>query len=552
MYLFDLFRSFLPLRNPIGFGAADFVVFSLALLLSILLFARVALQPYARKLAQSPAVAMLTLFALGLALRLALLAAAPVPIPAGADDFSYILLADTLRHLRLANPPHPLSQFFEAVFILQHPTYSSIYPPGQGIALALGRTLFGSYWAGVLLVSAALPALCYWMLRAWIPAIWALAGGLLAVVQFGPLNPWTNSYWGGSLSACAGCLVFGALPRLGSRRAVWLLGLGLSLQLLTRPFEFVLLCVCVFAYAVCLTRPEHRRMLIFAAPLPLLAFGLLLAQNKAVTGGWTQLPYQLSRYQYGVPASFTFEPNPVPHNPLTPEQELDYRAQAAIHGSAADSPARYVSRLLERLPYARFFLLAPLFLALPFAFRRRTIFLFVLTVLGFFFFGTNFYPYFHTQYIAAVACLFLLWALCGMCALHRRNPLAAVLLICLCGAHFVFWYAIHLSNHPALLAVTTYETWDFVNHGDPEGRISIARDLAAAPGDQLVFVRYTRQHRFGEWIANAADIGRARIIWALDLGADENQKLERYFPSRKKWLLEPDFHPPHLTPYPPQ
>jgi len=30
MFLFDLFRSFLPLHNPIGFGAADFMEFALA------------------------------------------------------------------------------------------------------------------------------------------------------------------------------------------------------------------------------------------------------------------------------------------------------------------------------------------------------------------------------------------------------------------------------------------------------------------------------------------------------------------------------------------
>jgi hypothetical protein len=49
-----------------------------------------------------------------------------------------------------------------------------------------------------------------------------------------------NTYWGGAVSATAGCLVFGALPRLREygrfRDAVWL-GLGLGLELLTRPFE---------------------------------------------------------------------------------------------------------------------------------------------------------------------------------------------------------------------------------------------------------------------------------------------------------------------------
>jgi hypothetical protein len=65
-----------------------------------------------------------------------------------------------------------------------------------------------------------------------------------------------------------------------------------------------------------------------------------------------------------------------------------------------------------------------------------------------------------------------------------------------------------------------------------------------------VFVRYAPFHRFEEWVHNDADIDRARIVWANDLGAEENQKLLRYYPDRKAWLLEPDVHPPALVPYP--
>ena len=40
MFLFDFFRSFLPLHNPIGFGAADFIELALALLLVSLVLLR--------------------------------------------------------------------------------------------------------------------------------------------------------------------------------------------------------------------------------------------------------------------------------------------------------------------------------------------------------------------------------------------------------------------------------------------------------------------------------------------------------------------------------
>ncbi len=214
MFLLHLFQSFLPLRNPIGFGVSDFLEFAIALLLVLLVLCRPWLQDFAARYAHRTIPCMLLLAALPIALRLALLAHSPIPLPSGADDFSYILLGDTLAHFRLTNPPHPLPQFFESIFTLQQPTYSSIFPLGQGIALALGELLFALPWAGVALSISALCALSYWMLRAWVPPSWALLGGIFAVMEFGPLSQWMNSYWGGAVSAVAGCLVFGALPRL--------------------------------------------------------------------------------------------------------------------------------------------------------------------------------------------------------------------------------------------------------------------------------------------------------------------------------------------------
>src|SRR5262249_49560839 len=158
-----------------------------------------------RRLAERTSLCMLVLTVLPIALRLALLSHFPVPTANGSDDFSHLLVADTLAHFRLANPPHPLHQFFEAIFVMQEPTYSSMYPPGQGLFLAIGKLLFGHPWAGVLLAVGAFCSLCYWMLRAWTTPAWSLAGGLLAVYQFGPLNQWMNTYWANAIPALCGC-----------------------------------------------------------------------------------------------------------------------------------------------------------------------------------------------------------------------------------------------------------------------------------------------------------------------------------------------------------
>ena len=204
----------------VGFGPSDWIELALAASLVSLVLLRPWLEPAFRALAERQVWCMLLLAVLPIALRLALLAHHPVPAPQIYDEFAHLLEADTLRHFRLANPPHPLHQFFETLFVLQAPTYSSIYPVGQGLSLAMGRLLFGVAWAGVLLSTAAFCSLSYWMLRGWVSPAVALFGGLLAVIEFGPLNQWMNSYWGGSLTATAGCLVFGALPRLWTNARV--------------------------------------------------------------------------------------------------------------------------------------------------------------------------------------------------------------------------------------------------------------------------------------------------------------------------------------------
>jgi hypothetical protein len=209
--MFDLFRSFLPLENPLGFGPGDYLELLLAILLLAALVWWKRIAPRAAWLAGRTLWSMAALAALAVVLRLALLGHHPVPSPDVYDEFSHLLAADTLRHFRLANPMHPMHRFFETFFVLQQPTYSSIYPLGQGLAMAIGWAIFGTPWAGVVLATAALSALCYWMLRGWTTPEWALAGGVLTVIEFGPLSQWMNGYWGGSVAAVAGCLVFGAM-----------------------------------------------------------------------------------------------------------------------------------------------------------------------------------------------------------------------------------------------------------------------------------------------------------------------------------------------------
>ncbi len=562
-YLFRLFYSFLPLHNPIGFGAADFIEFALAALLLGAAFAWRKSAGAANRLASKTIWCMAILAALPLLLRLSMLHTSPIPTPLGADDFSYLLLGDTLSHFRLTNPTHPLHRFFETLFILQQPSYSSIYPLGPGLALAFGQIVFKQPWAGILLSTAAFTSLSYWMLRAWTKPGWAFLGGVLAVIQFGPFSHWMNTYWGGALAAAAGCLVFGSMPRLKDRwrtRDAVLLGVGFAIHVLTRPFESVFLGFAVILFFV----PEMKKRELFrcaaiATLVILPALGLMLLHDKRVTGGWWTLPYALCRYEYGVPCTFTFQPNAVPHRELTREQQTAYEVQSFVHGEDTDSVRTFLTRLVGRVRFYRFFFLPPLYLALPAFFwsfrdpRMR----YVLLILLIFCVGTNIYPYFYAHYVAGVTCLFLLVTVVSLenlsrltIARHNLGSEAVRVILFLCAAHFLFWYGIQLSsNQPFARDLEKYETWDEVNHGDPVGRIAINNQLAQTAGQQLVFVRYWPKHEVTEWVYNGADIDRQTVVFARDLGVAENQTLRSYYPGRKVWLLEPDAQPPRLSAY---
>lgn len=527
---FHLFRSLFPFENPIGFGASDFLELFIAAVLGCLVFTRPAIERVLGNLGKRTAWSMCLLAIAPIALRVFLLSNHPAPSPANYREFSDLLAADTFRHFRLANPAHALPQFFETLAVVQRPNYSSTATIGAAIPLALGRAVFGQAWAGVLLSVAAFCSFSYWMLRAWTTPGWAVAGGLLAVIQFGPLNQWTNGYAGGAASAAAACLVFGSLPRLsatGGLRDAALLGLGIAAYLLTLPYEsgFLIVSAVVFLLPALRDKEERSRIIRAASlALPIVFAALLLTvfHNRAVTGSWTTLPTSLNQ----------------------------------THIS-------YLSGLEYDERWYRFFLLPPLYLAvLAFALTIRHFpDLWLLLTAAMFALGAASERGFQLTSLAALAPLLLLMSVKGLHHLSfvrfRGRPLgrdAAHLIIFLCATHFLFWYGLHLfEGHVIAAEMTRYETWDSINHSGSNRRVLINQQLAALPGRQLVFVHYSPAHNIqDEWVYNAADIDGSRTIWARDLGPSENQKLERYYPSRSVWVLDADDTPPKLIQYAPE
>jgi hypothetical protein len=77
------------------------------------------------------------------------------------------------------------------------------------------------------------------------------------------------------------------------------------------------------------------------------------------------------------------------------------------------------------------------------------------------------------------------------------------------------------------------------------------RQLQQQPGLQLAIVRYRKDHDpVREWVYNDANIDAAKVVWARDMGKDDNQELLHYFRDRKVWLVEGDGPVREPLPYP--
>ena len=478
--------------------------------------------------------------------RAALLPVWPIPVPSIYDEFSYLLQADTFAHGRLANPTHPLWPFFESIYILQQPTYASRYPPGQGLAMALGQTALGNPWFGVWLSCGILAAALAWALYAWLPPKWALAGAALGL-QVCFFGYWMNSYWGGAVTATGGALVIGAWRRIthrGDSRQAWTLGAGAVVLMLTRPFEGGLLLIPVLAAL----RGQALRGRSGKVWLPILVCGAVGAawlgyDNYRVTGHALRLPYTeyFAQYETVPPLSV------LPLAPATSRTFRHFDLEWLDKGYALDlwKKARTWSFIPKRAHDWYMVLktilgsslaIVPLLLFAPRLFRsRRTRFLMCLAAVAVA--GSLVEVGYFPHYAAPFAAVFLILAAQSIRSLRSYAP--AVL-----GMIFVY---VLWSDASQIYGHRTPDRFLAVN--SRKGRIE--ENLALrSPGRHVIFVRYTgAQSPHEEWIYNKADIDASPVVWAQDMGDDENRRLMQYFAGRAFWRFQPDESPDTPTPY---
>jgi hypothetical protein len=92
-------------------------------------------------------------------------------------------------------------------------------------------------------------------------------------------------------------------------------------------------------------------------------------------------------------------------------------------------------------------------------------------------------------------------------------------------------------------AVVTRRTTDQIQAANAQiaQKGSIEQELLRQrSGQHVIFVSYAGlPNPHEEWIYNPARIDVAPVIWALDLGQTENEKLRRYYPGRTFWRFKP-------------
>ena len=496
--------------------------------------------------------AVLFVIMVTLCARALLLPFVGVPEPRINDEYSYLLMADTFAHHRLANPTPPEWRHFETFHVNMTPTYHSKYPVSQGLVLAFGQIVFHQPWAGVYLSTALLCGAICWCLQAFAPPGWALLGGLLAVVRLALFSYWMNSYWGGSVAALGGAVALGAVvrlfqPGLTTHRRTGLAGaFAISLLVLatSRPYEglaFSIPLLAFFGYRTAWAKGE-RKSTLSATVLPVAAIGLagvilMGYYNKRATGDPFLLPHVLNERTYSpLPLFLGQKPKPklIFRDPvfekffMVTKEEYGYQSTKSIAGLISLEAQRFG---INWLFYVGLALSFPVLLGLLLCLRERrlqivaAVALSMLIALALCIYSMPHYAAVATVvvYMFAVEGLYHLWQQ------QKNGERAFVAAVCLTVV------IVSLFRQTGSSAMNTASNF-------PNSRRQVAEQLEDRPGKHLVLVSYDLERHYpgNELVHNGAEFNAEKILWARSKGPEADSELCRDYSDRTFWNVTTD------------
>jgi hypothetical protein len=498
------------------------------------------------------------------------------PDPSVHDEFSYLLAADTFAEGRLTNPAPPLPEFFEAPHILVEPSYQSKYMPGTGLVLAAGQALFGHPRWGLWFLCGSFAAAVCWMLQAFTSRRWALTialGALFSVVpRFG------GGYSSTMLAGASAAAIFGSLPRIFRRpnlSATTMLALGVMGSALSRPFEGLMVCLgAAPAFLAWLVADRRSRLgtritsVVLPAFLAVAAGGIWLGcYNQAVTGRWCTLPYSVHHQQYFHHGLFAFSTSGTPRLPKDPGRVADiYRGFQINRESKVNRTRPWpVEAALQGLARARgavnaafghfetsqlgLIWIVPVLLA---GLRGRAAAFapsFLMVCLG---------HALTTWYDTSYSIVILPWFFTVLAENSRRlvrgmhigrsnwlHPgiilLIGIILVAGPEAGAFFNRLRARISGGRLVDISLQET-GIASRGE------LWRFLSRQAGKHLVFVGYHKGYNIhDEWVFNGADLIRAPILFAHDLGEERNRALMVQYAERQCWRMEVGIERNHLS-----
>ena len=516
-------------------------------------------------LARRPLLASALMGLAVLLLRAALLPLMPIPQPAVADELSNLLGADTFVHGRLANPVHPMWPFFESAHILVRPSYATKYFPGQALFLATGQ-LMGHPWFGVWLSCGLMTAAIAWAAFGWLPPGWALMAGSL-ILPMSILGYWMNSYWGGAVAAIGGALVTGAAGRViygrFSSGIAAVFALGSVVLCYTRPLEGLVVITCMLAatiWKICrdrsVTLATLRMPAIIFAAIGICGAAWLGYYNFRVTGSPLELPEEVYQRQYGSAPFLIILPFPVPKELRDPHVRLnqnEWERGNALHAKTITGQAarlRDEAVVASLLAGNHWLFLIPVLIFGRWVIRDARVRILLLTLAAGLAVGQMEIAYL-THYAAPFCAVILILATQGFRHLRASRISGRPIGRFLSRAIPVPGSCLGVrSREEGNSLMTKIDYGDLQAFAPPPGRRASLEESLPPDRQHVILVRYEEPYQtHSHWVYNYADVDASHVVWAHDLGPEENKRLLAYYPHRLFWLLRPNRDPTWLEPY---